>query len=58
MNAQELTNDDILYILDCLKVGCACRDDCIDCPYADEFGCTLKHIPSEWRTEALKKEGD
>lgn len=59
MIVDELTNDDILYIIECLKAHCACREDCIGCHYADDYGaCTLRHIPAEWRPEAIKERGD
>ena len=59
MIIDELTHDDIVQVIEHLQAACACREDCIDCPYADDYGnCTIKHIPAEWRPEAIRKVGD
>ena len=59
MIIDELTNDDIQYIIEHLQAVCACREDCECCHYVDDIGvCTLRSIPAEWRPEAIKERGD
>ena len=59
MIIDELTHDDILYVIEHLQAYCAFREDCDGCHYADYFGsCTIKSIPAEWRPEAIMKGGD
>lgn len=56
MIIDDLTHDDILYVIEHLHDVCACRKDCIGCYYADEKDeCTLCSIPEEWRLNAIKK---
>lgn len=59
MIIEDLTHDDILYVIEHLQSVCACREDCAGCFYADDYGaCTLRMIPAEWRPEAIKGRGD
>lgn len=59
MIIEDLTHDDIHYIIEHLQAACACRVDCIGCHYVDDYGvCTLRSIPAEWRPEAIKERGD
>lgn len=59
MIIDDLTHDDILYVLEHLHDVCASREDCDGCYYANEHNeCTLKYIPLEWRLNEIRKEGD
>lgn len=59
MLIDDITHDDIIYVIEHIHSFCACREDCIDCPYADDYVvCTLRSIPAEWRPEAINKCGD
>lgn len=58
MIIEDLTHDDIQYVIEHLQAACASREDCEGCHYADEhLVCTLRSIPAEWRPEAIRKEG-
>ena len=58
MIIDELTHEDIMQTIEHLQAYCACRENCTDCHYGDEFGCALKCIPAKWRPEAIKERGD
>lgn len=59
MIIDDLTHDDILYIIEHLHDACASRVECKGCYYADKHDeCTLCSIPEEWRLNAIMKEGD
>lgn len=56
MIIDDLTRDDIIYVIEHIHDFCACREDCINCPYSDCICvCTLRGIPAEWRPEAINK---
>lgn len=59
MIIEDLTHDDIQYVIEHLQAACASREDCEGCHYADEhLVCTLRSIPAEWRPEAIRMDPD
>lgn len=54
----DINRDEVISVLEHLYAVCACRLDCIDCPYADDYlNCTIQGIPEEWRLKAIKDIG-
>ena len=59
MIIDDLTHDDILYIIEHLHDACASRENCEGCYYSDKHvECAISGIPEEWRLNAIRKEGD
>lgn len=66
MIIDDLTYDDIIYVLEHLHSVCSCRDACNGCHYAynekiakvTRHQCALNGIPAEWNVDLLGKEGD
>ena len=66
MIIDDLTNDDIQYVIEHIHSVCSCRDACKGCHYAKKeiiaditrYTCALNGIPAEWYVENIGKEGD
>ncbi len=58
MIIDELTNDDIIIVLEHVQATCACRSYCNDCRfYIPGEGCALAHLPERWQLDDLIRKG-
>ena len=59
MIVDDLTRDDVLYVLEHVQATCALRVGCDGCSYyIGCIGCALAHLPVRWELDQIGGDAD
>ena len=59
MIIDEITQDDVMMVLEHVQATCALKGDCSGCRYAGEMNaCVLAHLPERWKLDQIGGDED
>ena len=59
MIIDDITQDDVITILEHVQATCACRISCDGCNYNTRGeGCALAHLPERWQLDKIGGDAD
>ena len=59
MIIDEITQDDVITVLEHVQATCACRSYCEGCTYhIPGEGCSLAHLPERWQLDQIGGDAD